>query len=521
MINPTWSVSAPHYDDFYGEAPAMGNQYQTRKGKWTKDEEAYTEKLISSFKSGLLRLPRGTTLRSFLSAKLNCDPMRISKKYAGNVCVGRLVFQPAEPSDENSKAIDNVEADINRFEELFKSAAGEFKPDVLPHFSRGVPYSTSSSYYTYPSGGGYRQALPDNSGLYLNGSMHTSISSSFPDWKPPQPKAYHDSYPTFPHTDDGNSNKVLYSNSPFSPENCPCQSCTSRATPKDVMAHNRNSSNDSEVQEESALLLNFFKTANDEGKAELQKVTPSTSKSTPSEECTDCSSSVSSQSVELSDEGSGQETVDKDVKKQRTVPADRSWVHKLKASQSSYPVDQGLMNLPAAMRPNYTPNSHYLHNKSSSGIISQQNEMSLTNTSYPSYDNYLSRPYPQAPIAPPKIELYPLASKTFNEQCGPLSDNSYFLNSSQRKAWDMNPGDIQRTDPALSGSTLPSVPTLDGGVVVDTPNGPVFRWHEVTSMGSLIEKSIPVANRSMGTTYADRPEISEDHIQQRKRSRME
>ena len=42
----------------------------TRKGKWTEEEETYTMKLIEAFIAGVLPLPQGTTLRSFLSEKL-------------------------------------------------------------------------------------------------------------------------------------------------------------------------------------------------------------------------------------------------------------------------------------------------------------------------------------------------------------------------------------------------------------------------------------------------------------------
>lgn len=46
-----------------------------RKGKWTAAEEAYVSQIIADFNKGLLPLPAGTTLRGYLSEKLNCDPM--------------------------------------------------------------------------------------------------------------------------------------------------------------------------------------------------------------------------------------------------------------------------------------------------------------------------------------------------------------------------------------------------------------------------------------------------------------
>ena len=48
-----------------------------RRGKWTAEEEAYANRLIQEFKSGLLPLTDGTTLRNYLAKLLNVDPMRI------------------------------------------------------------------------------------------------------------------------------------------------------------------------------------------------------------------------------------------------------------------------------------------------------------------------------------------------------------------------------------------------------------------------------------------------------------
>ena len=64
-----------------------------RRGKWTAEEEAYVERVIRDFNGGLLDAAPGTTLRSYLSAKLNCDPMRISKKFVGTNCIGKQVFR--------------------------------------------------------------------------------------------------------------------------------------------------------------------------------------------------------------------------------------------------------------------------------------------------------------------------------------------------------------------------------------------------------------------------------------------
>ena len=42
-----------------------------RKGKWTAEEESYASKIIQLFNRGILSIQSGTTLRSYLSEKLN------------------------------------------------------------------------------------------------------------------------------------------------------------------------------------------------------------------------------------------------------------------------------------------------------------------------------------------------------------------------------------------------------------------------------------------------------------------
>lgn len=61
-----------------------------RRGKWTIEEETYVARVIKDFNSGYLRAPAGTTLRTYLSDKLHCDPMRITKKFTGDACIGKV-----------------------------------------------------------------------------------------------------------------------------------------------------------------------------------------------------------------------------------------------------------------------------------------------------------------------------------------------------------------------------------------------------------------------------------------------
>ena len=68
-------------------------QIPSRRGKWTVEEEDYANRLIHEFKEGRLPLSEGTTLRTFLSKVLNCDPMRISKKFVGANSIGKQIFR--------------------------------------------------------------------------------------------------------------------------------------------------------------------------------------------------------------------------------------------------------------------------------------------------------------------------------------------------------------------------------------------------------------------------------------------
>lgn len=79
-----------------------------RRGKWTTEEENYANRLIQEFKSGLLPLTDGTTLRTFLSKLLNCDPMRISKKFVGGNCIGKQVFRRRQQELERL-SVDQIE----------------------------------------------------------------------------------------------------------------------------------------------------------------------------------------------------------------------------------------------------------------------------------------------------------------------------------------------------------------------------------------------------------------------------
>ncbi|OWZ14459.1 hypothetical protein PHMEG_00012066 [Phytophthora megakarya] len=60
-----------------------------RSGPWSRDEEVYAAALIDCFFKGILDIAEGTTLRAFLSSRLCCNPMRISKKLASE-CIAEI-----------------------------------------------------------------------------------------------------------------------------------------------------------------------------------------------------------------------------------------------------------------------------------------------------------------------------------------------------------------------------------------------------------------------------------------------
>ncbi len=63
--------------ELYVDSPRASSQASNsnkgtlRKGKWTLEEEKYANKIIYMFNKGILQIPLGTTLRSYLSEKLN------------------------------------------------------------------------------------------------------------------------------------------------------------------------------------------------------------------------------------------------------------------------------------------------------------------------------------------------------------------------------------------------------------------------------------------------------------------
>ncbi|GAB9466662.1 hypothetical protein Gpo141_00004031 [Globisporangium polare] len=98
-----------------------------RSGKWTPEEEAFTNLIIHYFKRGLLHVEDGTSLRWYLAKRLNCEAMRVTKKLKGNSSIGKQIFRALEYTEENQQAIAHAAEELavveSHFLESLASAA--------------------------------------------------------------------------------------------------------------------------------------------------------------------------------------------------------------------------------------------------------------------------------------------------------------------------------------------------------------------------------------------------------------
>jgi len=123
-------------ESIYESGSAKNPGVPLRKGKWTPDEEIYANRIIAHFNRGLLNIAPGSTLRCLLSEKLNCDPMRITKKFAGASCIGKQVFQPCDQTSPDSiDEMKRAEEELSRLEQTFIERLAY----------KGTPVSTQTS----------------------------------------------------------------------------------------------------------------------------------------------------------------------------------------------------------------------------------------------------------------------------------------------------------------------------------------------------------------------------------------
>lgn len=97
------------------------------------EEEEYTSRVIQHFSAGLLTLPDGATLRSYLAEKLNCDPMRITKKFTGACCLGRRVYHLRDRPRATPTELEMAKAERDHLERRFRLR--------IEHEQSGLPLS--------------------------------------------------------------------------------------------------------------------------------------------------------------------------------------------------------------------------------------------------------------------------------------------------------------------------------------------------------------------------------------------
>ncbi|KAL3908227.1 MAG: hypothetical protein SGILL_008561 [Bacillariaceae sp.] len=84
------------------------------------EEEEYTSRVIQYFSTGLLTLPDGATLRSYLAEKLNCDPMRITKKFTGACCLGRRAYHLRDRPRASPAEMEVARLELQHLEQRFR-----------------------------------------------------------------------------------------------------------------------------------------------------------------------------------------------------------------------------------------------------------------------------------------------------------------------------------------------------------------------------------------------------------------
>ena len=89
-------------DEHPERVPAFFKGKKIRGGKWLSEEEEYAKFLCLLFQKGYLcDCQEGTTLRMYLSAKLHCSPMRISKKFTGK-STGKMAYSDKRPTHDTA-----------------------------------------------------------------------------------------------------------------------------------------------------------------------------------------------------------------------------------------------------------------------------------------------------------------------------------------------------------------------------------------------------------------------------------
>ncbi|CAK4096169.1 unnamed protein product [Aphanomyces euteiches] len=139
-----------------------------RSGKWTVEEEVFTNKMIHFFRLGLLDIEDGTSLRWYLAKKLNCEAMRVTKKLKGNHSIGKQIFRALDLMPETTKSIQKAEQELQLLEEAFVASLSVKPPPT-------VKSSTTTSTPTTPAKEMQKLGLSDRDQAEL--LLHFSLTA--------------------------------------------------------------------------------------------------------------------------------------------------------------------------------------------------------------------------------------------------------------------------------------------------------------------------------------------------------
>eukprot|EP01041_Mallomonas_annulata_P004580 gene4580-9102_t len=583
-------------------APYSMGKRLWRKGKWTDEEEKYTKRLISAFNQGLLSLSAGTTLRCFLSEKLNCDPMRISKKFAGSSCIGKQVYNPCDPTPETTELMKSVQDEINHLEELFLAkvevsektmypagpamwygdtrAMQPFMYSLPPEYispmpTMVVPYNgmqdvmqPSPDMYMRMGMGMQSSLLPVPMSVPQNVGM--SVALSHP--PPPEPKESRRNFivpemkqipevkqvpETKQEADTKETSDVKQTfEPPISTEyavsksnNIPplvaegrdsdtksnasqdkqqleileipplgVEQTTQSAQPK----HNaqqkdskkRHCGNGNQTGDEATdLLINFFKAANDRDSVETSD---SSSNSTTLEGKSDSSNNGNSGEEKSSDSsnhgGNSGSDGDNSSQEEESSGAQDKSESSSQDDQHNRSRSRGKITIPASesesdrmtavpmttMRTQHPHNRRYYHSAFPQHHQVQQAHHLPSYPPYPHSQHYQPQ-YAQHGMHP-QYQHMAMPMHNVLGQYGVPAEQMMAMGGhghpQQAAAWRGKSASagMQRPRPAAPYGTTPQhMAGNGGGTVIDTPNGPLYVWHEMNGMGALVEKAVPLA----------------------------
>lgn len=153
--------------------------------------------LISPFHHNICNFSNThSTLRAYLSDKLHCDPMRITKKFTGSSCIGKRVFHPAVRCAENAAAIDSSQEELVSLEKRWRKRLKLKRGSSRNRSARRESKPTSAAAVSAPPTSADNSASGHHSTSTKSGIVSPpSISPSSEQWSADSSSAQYPSQP--------------------------------------------------------------------------------------------------------------------------------------------------------------------------------------------------------------------------------------------------------------------------------------------------------------------------------------